>query len=369
MKYIPMMVLILSLFCFSAHAVDDQVFAGQYDALELDRLERSVPASAQVDKLTIDQDASLDEGLGTLLKRLGNEFIDIFRQGIQSVAVILAIAALCALVLSIYHSSGSLAVPNYVMVAGALAITGACAGSINTIIGMGRSAINEVNAFSKSLLPSLMASVAATGAPLSATARYSATVLFADVLITLIGSVLFPLVYAYIAASTADAAIGNGTLAKIADFIRWVVSSGLKIVLTVFVTYLTVSGLLASTTDLVGAKTAKFASSGAVPVVGSVIADAAETVIAGAMVMKNAIGIFGMLTILSICLTPFLTLAVNYFLFKAAAAVTAPMIESRLSKLVENIGASFGIVLGMSASCALLMFLSILSSLYAVGAV
>ena len=45
------------------------------------------------------------------------------------------------------------------------------------------------------------------------------------------------------------------------------------------------------------------------------------------------------------------------------------MIESRLSKLVENIGASFGIVLGMSASCALLMFLSILSSLYAVGAV
>lgn len=367
MKFILSLSAALLIFSSFACASEDTVFQRQYSALEIKELERSVPASVQEDFSV--KDISFDDGIMRLKKRLMNEFENIFRHGLRSTAAILAIAALCGIIMPLSSNGQGGRLPDFVVTAGALAITAACTGSFNTIIGMGQTAVDEINVFSKALLPSLSAAAAACGTPMAATARYTATVFFADVLISAVEKLFFPLVYAYIIVATADAAIENSTLGKISDFIKWLVSCALKTALTVFVTYLSVSGILACAGDSIGAKTAKFAISGVVPVVGGVIADAAETVIAGATVMKNAIGVFGMLTVLSICLTPFLTLTVNYFLFKLSATVIAPMVEGRLTRLVERIGSSFGIVLGMSASCALLMFLSILSSMYVVGVV
>ncbi len=368
MKFVLAVVAFTIFFSASSYAADDSFFDRQYDALNIRALEESVPESAQ-DGFSVEENLSLDGGLKKLKGRLFGEFENVFRRGLKSAAAILVIAALCGIVIPLYASGQNGRLPEFVVTAGALAITAACTGSFNTIIGMGQTAVEEINAFSKTLLPSLCAAATAAGTPLAATARYTATVFFADLLVSAVKNLFFPLVYAYIIVACADAAIENSALGKISDFIKWLVSSGLKIALTAFVAYLSVSGILAGAGDGIGVKTAKFAISGAVPVVGGIIADAAGTVIAGATIMKNAIGVFGMLTILSICLTPFLTLGVNYFLFKLSATVIAPMTESRLTHLVERIGGSFGIVLGMSASCALLMFLSILSSMYAVGVI
>ena len=51
-----------------------------------------------------------------------------------------------------------------------------------------------------------------------------------------------------------------------------------------------------------------------------------------------------------------------------AAALTAPLCDTRLAELVDRIGSSFGVVLGMTASCAFLLFMSILSCMLAAGA-
>jgi len=367
MKLIISCFIILTFLFSGANAQESELFSRQHDALNLDRLENSVPASVK-ERIELDENISIDEGLAALVKRLRNEFEGVFQRGIKSAASVLAIAALCSMILAMYSAGNIGGLSNYIMVAGALAVTASCTGSLNSIIGMGQQAIEEIDMFSKVLLPSLSAAAAATGAPLAAATKYTATVFFANLIITVVKYLFFPMVYAYIAIVTADAALENSALGKISDFIKWIVSNGLKLTLTIFVAYLSVTGILASAGDSIGAKTAKFALSGAVPVVGTVIADAAETVIAGAVVIKNAIGVFGMLTILSICITPFLTLTVNYFLFKLSATVIAPMVENRFTRLVENIGNSFGIVLGMTASCALLMFLSVISSMHIIGA-
>lgn len=352
-----------------AHAAEVNVFQEQYDALNLNSLEHKVPSSSKLEDypLNISEDISLDKGLGALLKRFLGEIGSVFSRSISCITIIIAIAVLSAIIRSMYNT-GSSTVPTYITVVSALAVTAAASGSITSLIGMGGDAIENMDAFSKALLPTLSAAVAATGSPVGATVRYAATVLFSDIVISIISMVLLPLIYAYIAAATANAALENATLKKLADFLQWIVTGSLKILITIFVAYITVSGIISSTTDVVGAKTAKFAINGAVPVVGSILSDAAETVIAGAMVVKNSIGVFGMLTILSICLTPFLTIGVNYFLFKVASAVTAPICDIRISHLVDQIGNSFGAILAMTASCALLMFISILSCMMAVGA-
>ncbi len=354
MKIGCLFILFLTLCVPKAHAFD-QVLEEQKDLYGLYEV---------ADAADLNTDTTLNEGLHALLMRASREFRSILTKGLECVAVVLAISALCGVVETLFQGDP----PFSLSVASSLTIMCVAAGSVTSLIGMGQSAINEINCFSKVLLPSLATAGAASGTPLGATAQYSITILFSDVLLSVITSVFIPLVYAYLATVTADSALGNHSLGKIAEFIKWIISGSLKLFLMVFVGYLTASGLISATTDIVGVKTAQFAISGMVPVVGGILSDAGEAVIAGALIVKNSIGVIGMLGLLSIILTPFLTLAVNYCLLKAAAALSEPMCDTRLGKLLNQISSGVGIVLGMTGASALLLFVSIVSGMYLIGA-
>ena len=99
-----------------------------------------------------------------------------------------------------------------------------------------------------------------------------------------------------------------------------------------------------------------------VPVVGGILSDAAETVLAGAGVLKNAVGVFGMLTILSICLVPFLQLGIHYLTYKLTGALAATVADGRVAGLIDQIGSAFGLVLGMTGASALLLLVSMVSA-------
>ena len=231
---------------------------------------------------------------------------------------------------------------------------------------MGREALEQMETFSKILLPTITAAAAAAGSPSGAVARQLATMLFSDILITLINRLLLPLVYTYIAACVAYAAVGNEGLKRIAGTLKWVVTSVLTVVLLVFVGYLTVSGVIAGSTDAVTVKAAKFTMSSLVPVVGGILSDAAETVLAGAGILKNAVGVFGMLAVLCMCVAPFLQLGIHYLTYKVTSALSATVSSGRVAGLIDQIGGAFGLVLGMTGASALLLLISMVSAITAV---
>ena len=186
--------------------------------------------------------------------------------------------------------------------------------------------------------------------------------LFSNLLLTVINGFLLPLTYGYIAACAACAAVGNEGLKRLAGVLKWVVTMVLTILLLTYVGYLTVSGVVAGTADAVAVKAARFTVSSMVPVVGGILSDAAETVLAGAGVLKNAVGVFGMLTILSICLVPFLQLGIHYLTYKLTGALAATVADGRVAGLIDQIGSAFGLVLGMTGASALLLLVSMVSA-------
>ena len=100
--------------------------------------------------------------------------------------------------------------------------------------------------------------------------------------------------------------------------------------------------------------------------VGGIIADASETVLAGAGMLKNTIGVFGMLAILAACAYPFLQLGVQYLLYKLTAYLASVVGAPGLCKLIDGLGGAFGLILGMTGGCALLLLISVLASVGAV---
>ena len=130
--------------------------------------------------------------------------------------------------------------------------------------------------------------------------------------------------------------------------------------------YSTARGAIAGPADAAAIKAAKRAMGRRIPVVGGILADAAESVRAGAGILKGSVGAAGLLVVLSICITPFLRLGLHYLTYKAAAALTATIASPRLSQLVDSIGSAFGLVLGMTGACALLLLFSLVSAVMAV---
>ena len=107
--------------------------------------------------------------------------------------------------------------------------------------------------------------------------------------------------------------------------------------------------------------------SGTVPVVGGILSDAAETLLAGAGVLRGGIGIFGTLGVLAICAYPFLHLGIQYLLYRGAGFLAEAAGGGPLPKLIGGLGSAFALVLGMTASCAAVIIVAIAAAMGAAG--
>lgn len=362
-------ILVYITFCMapalSVYAVD--VEREQGEALGIGGVESALPEEAG--ELMGDLSAADISGAETVLQRIsdsiGDKLGSILKRGLRSSAIILIIVLLSAVARTVYDSGGG---QDFVHLGSALAVGAVAVGDVGAFIGLGSSTLAQLSDFSKILLPSLSAAAAATGAITSASAKYAATALFMDVLITISGSLVMPLVYAYIAATIANSAMGGDALSGAADILKWLCKTLLTVLVLIFTAYLGLTGVISGSADAVTTRVTKTAITSLLPVVGSIISDAASAVISGAAVLRNAVGIFGMLAVICTCLTPFLTLGVHYLLYKAVSGVTGAVADKRLSGMVSGIGSAFGIVLALVGTGAIMLFFSIISCMKAVGA-
>lgn len=313
----------------------------------------------------VSEDSSLDEGLSNLFDRALEQAGGLFRAGLATAARLAAVVLLCSLAQSVGESGeGGL---QAVSIAGALSITALTMTDMAVMIGMGRDTLGKMEGFSGLLLPVMSVLTAATGGITGAAVRQGATVLFSQMLITAMDRLLIPLVYAYVAASCAYAAVGNPGLKRTAGLLKGTITFVLTALLLAFVGYLTASGAIAGSVDAAAVKAAKLAISRAIPVVGGILADASESVLAGAGALRGTVGAAGLLVVLAICLTPFLRLALQYLLYKGTAALCATVAQPRLAALIDDIGAAFGLVLGMTGAGALVLLVSLVSAVAAVA--
>ena len=250
---------------------------------------------------------------------------------------------------------------------GATAIAAGLLLSANSLIRLGSQTVTEISEYGKLLLPVMTAAMAAQGGAASSTALYAGTAVFDSVLSSLISRMLGPMVYLFLALSAANGAIGENILGKLRDLVKNVVSWSLKTILTVFTTYMTVTGVVSGTTDAAALKATKVTISSVVPVVGGILSDASEAVLVSAGLMKNAAGIYGILAVLAVFLSPFLKIGVHYLILKLTAAVCGIFGEKGLTELIGDFSTAMGLLLAMTGSECLLLLISTVCFLKGVG--
>lgn len=228
----------------------------------------------------------------------------------------------------------------------------------NTLIQLGVQTVEELGQYGKLLIPVLTSALAAQGGVATSAALYTATIAFNTILTTAIVKLIIPLIYIYIVLCIATSAIGENVLKQMRDFVKWLMTWILKISIYLFTGYLSITGVISGTADASAIKAAKLAINGFVPVVGNIISDASESILVSASVMKNSVGIYGLLVITATWISPFLQIGIQYILLKITNSVCSVFGSKETVGLIDDLSGVMGFILAITGTVCLLLLIS-----------
>jgi len=233
------------------------------------------------------------------------------------------------------------------------------ANSFSAAIGYARDAIGGMTDFMMAMVPLLLTLLASMGSAVTVTVMHPLIVFMIYAVGTLVHAVVFPLLFFSAVLHIASSLSDRFKATQLADLLRTVGAGLMGALLTVFLGVITVQGAAGSVADGVALRTAKFVAGNFVPVVGRMFSDAADTVLSASAIVKNAIGIAGVVILLMICLFPALKIIALAAIYRLSAAVLQPLGPSPITACLETIGKTMVHVFAAVAAVGMMFFLAV----------
>lgn len=231
--------------------------------------------------------------------------------------------------------------------------------NFSSIITLSKEAVGNMISFIQLLFPLLMTLMLASGSVVSVNLVQPIILFIINLISNIFQSIIIPIILVGTALAIVSKISDRIQIDKLSKFLKsssvWVIG----ILLTIFVGVLSIEGTLGSSVDGITAKTAKAAVSSFIPVVGKVLGDAVDTVIGCSAILKNAIGIVGVIVVIAICITPILKLAIITIIYHLTAALCEPIADSKIVSLITQMADTFKILLAILCSISVMLIIGI----------
>ena len=231
--------------------------------------------------------------------------------------------------------------------------------NFSSIITLTKEAVGNMISFIQLLFPLLMTLMLASGSVVSVNLVQPIILFIINLISNIFQSIIIPIILVGTALAIVSKISDRIQIDKLSKFLKsssvWVIG----ILLTIFVGVLSIEGTLGSSVDGITAKTAKAAVSSFIPVVGKVLGDAVDTVIGCSAILKNAIGIVGVIVVIAICITPILKLAIITIIYHLTAALCEPIADSKIVSLITQMADTFKILLAILCSISVMLIIGI----------
>lgn len=191
--------------------------------------------------------------------------------------------------------------------------------NFSKIITMIKTSTTNMVGFINILIPLLTTLMVFTG-NLTTTSMLQPVIMFSVNFIgNMIHSVILPVVLVASSLSIVSKISDRVQIDRISKMFKSGITWFLGITLTIFVAVVSLEGTLSSSVDGITAKTTKAVVSSAIPIVGKILGDAVDSVLGCGIILKNAVGIVGVVVILGICIGPILKLVLAMLTYKILA--------------------------------------------------
>lgn len=231
--------------------------------------------------------------------------------------------------------------------------------SFSDILSMVKESIENLVGFMNLLIPILITLMITTGNITSASMLQPILIFIITLIGNFIKDVIIPIVLVSTALGIVSKISDRLQIDKLSKFFKSSVVWILGVVLTLFVGLVSLEGTLSSSVDGITAKTTKAAVSSFIPVVGKILGDAVDTVIGCSVILKNALGIVGVIIIIAICVKPIIKLVILMAMYYLGASLCQPIADGKIIKLLEQMGDTFKLLLGILCSVSVMLIIGV----------
>lgn len=213
--------------------------------------------------------------------------------------------------------------------------------------------------FMEALLPLLISLLAGVGALTSASLFTPLMLFVISSMSVIVKDIVLPLLFLTAALECLNYLSDTYRLSNLSGVLKQISMVVLGFSMVVFIGIITIQGAAGSIADGLALRTAKFATATFIPVVGKMFADTVELVMGASLLLKNAVGIFGVIAVFLICVFPIIKLLSLILVIKISGALVQPLGDEKMAKCLDAMGNNLLLVFGAVLTVALMFFLAI----------
>ncbi len=273
---------------------------------------------------------------------------------------IIAVAVLISFIGGMKGSFASQSVDNIVNFAGIALVSAIVLLQIFGIIRETAALVTTLKGQMEAVFPILFTMMTALGASGSMAIYQPAVAVLAFSVTELISVIALPMLIITIVFSV----IGNlsGTV-KLGGMAKFFISAAKWILYTsffLFLAFLSIQGITAAVYDSISVRTAKFALSKYVPVIGGYLSEGFNVILAGTVLIKNAVGLTAVI-IMFVSIVPVLFKVIIVSLaLKLAGALTEPFEGGRIAGLLNSVSSAVNLLVAIICGIVFLYFVFLL---------
>ena len=216
--------------------------------------------------------------------------------------------------------------------------------------------------------PIILTLMIASGGGTSAALYKPAWVFLSGGITEIVSVVRLPLVGIMIIVSCFSEVSGNIRINKFNQLFSSILKWSIGIIISLYGVFLSVKGISAAAYDGISVKAARYAVSNSVPLIGGFIKDSLDLVVAGSVIIKNAVGISVIICIFIIVLSPLIDVICFSLLLKLSAAITDTLGNTKLTNFISNVSKSVSYLSTCLLTVAFSFFLTVLLLIFSANA-
>lgn len=280
----------------------------------------------------------------SLLEFVGKVLLEDILAFLPAICTIIAIAILYSMLCSFASKKGICDIVHFVCYGAIVVILVA---GVTNIIGLTSSTLSAVKGQMDAIFPILLTTLTALGGVNSVGIYQPAMGILSGMVISIFTKILLPIFIFKIIFNIISNLSSGIKFNKFADFFgstfKWIIG----IVVTIFTAFLSVQGLMAGSIDGISIKAAKYTIKGSVPIIGGFLSDGMGLIMMSSSLIKNAVGVSGLLLMLCTIILPVIKIIVFTFMVKITSAILEPIADARMSNFVNTISKSISMTLAL----------------------
>ena len=301
-----------------------------------------------------------------LLRTLARRLLGVLTASAWRLTRLLLPAVFCGVLERFRSAFGRAALGNALTGACFLLLAGSLAGDLGDHMRLAREAVTGMAELMQGLFPLLLTLLAAVGGGASSAFFQPAVVAACGTMTALVRSVTLPLALASGLTAILTHLSPRIRIGRLSAFLKTAASWTLGISFTVFLAATALQSLGAAAADGISIRAAKYAVDRFVPVVGGMFADTMDTLVGASLLIKNAMGLTGLLLLLSTAAAPMIQTLGSVLLYRLCAALLEPLADGSVCRCVQDFSDVLMLLFVIQLSVGA-MFVLLVAQMLAVG--